>query len=156
MLGDGGAVRRVQLQEGLRMVAGVRVHAVDHAKFVRVLGGLGQQFGNPEAAVAVSLEIKYRTRMRRLRDLRFIVEVSRCAGPPDMHRKITRLARAGSGRGLGASGLAVFPCAVSVSNADIARYPKPHEAFCSMSRRLISVANFISIQSIDMRKFVCI
>ena len=91
----------VQLQEGLRMVAGVRVHAVDHAKFVRVLGGLGQQFGNPEAAVAVSLEIKYRTRMRRLRDLRFIVESVQMRWAAGHAQEDHALGAGGQWRGLG-------------------------------------------------------
>ena len=111
----------MHLDERLRVVRQVGVHAAEQAQLVGVPGHFGEQLGDPQPALAVLLELQRRAEQlaaaepaaaarRRLAvvggELRLVVERVDVAGPPSMHRKITRLAFAGKCGFFGASGLA--------------------------------------------------
>jgi hypothetical protein len=68
------AVAGVELQHGLGVDAGVAVHGVEHAEFVGVAGEIGQEFGDPEAALTAPLKADDGAGMRFFADLRFVIK----------------------------------------------------------------------------------
>jgi hypothetical protein len=67
--------------KGLRVIAGVRVHALEDAQLVHVPRGVGQQLGHPLTALAVTGEFEAGAGVRLLPGLRLVIEGVHLRGP---------------------------------------------------------------------------
>jgi hypothetical protein len=118
-------IARMQLPDGDRMVGAVRLDRSQHTQVVRMLCGVRQQVAHIQAALASVHKARHRPSSRvfsrptvasvagssygnawpdRFTSCGLKSNKSICDGPPDMNRKMMRLARAGKCVGLTASG----------------------------------------------------
>ena len=90
----------MQLQGRLGVVASVAIHALELAKLVDVPGGVGEQFRNPGAALAVLLEVKDGTGVGFFAGLRLVVKGVEMGGTAAHEQKDHALGAGGQGGGL--------------------------------------------------------
>ena len=89
----------MQLQKRLRMIAGIRIHAVDNTELIGMFGGLGKQFRHPETTLAMALEIEHRPGMGCLRLLRLVIKgikMRRAAGHAEKNHALGARPQRGS------------------------------------------------------------